>query len=65
MLDLRVEKTGKVAAGAGTVSAFVDAFNITNQGVALRVTNSSDPNLGVPVQWLDPRTVRAGVRFLF
>jgi hypothetical protein len=65
VLDLRVEKTWKVAPGAGTVSAFVDAFNITNQGVALRVTNSSGPNLGVPVQWLDPRTVRAGVRFLF
>jgi hypothetical protein len=64
-LDMRVEKTWKASPNAGTIGVFVDAFNLTNQGVALRVTNISGPNLGVPTQWLDPRTVRAGVRLLF
>jgi hypothetical protein len=63
-VDLRVEKTWK-AAQVGTVGAFVDAFNLWNQGVALRVQNVSSPTLGLPTQWLDPRTVRAGVRLTF
>jgi hypothetical protein len=63
--DLRLEKTWKPAKRAGTVGGFVDLFNAGNQGVALRVNNQSGPNLGVPTQWLDPRTVRAGLRLMF
>jgi hypothetical protein len=42
-----------------------DVFNVNNQGVALRINNGSGPNLGVPNQWLEPRTLRAGLRLIF
>jgi len=64
-LDLRVEKTWKPLSKPATVGVFVDVFNGWNQGVALRVINLSGPNLGVPVQWLEPRTLRAGIRLMF
>jgi hypothetical protein len=64
-LDLRIEKTWKPSQKVGTLGLFVDLFNAWNQGVALRITNISGPNFGVPVQWLDPRTVRIGGRILF
>lgn len=65
VLDLRVEKTWNLWSDRGRLGAFVDVFNVTNQGVALRIANFSGPNFGVPNQWLDPRTVRAGVRVMF
>jgi hypothetical protein len=61
-LDLRVQKIWKPTSRPASFGVFVDAFNATNQGVALRVSNLSGPNLGVPTQWLDPRTIRAGLR---
>ncbi len=64
-LDLRVEKTWKPTPKVATVGAFVDAFNVRNQGVALRVNTVSGPNLGVPNSWLEPRSLRAGVRWMF
>ena len=65
VLDLRVEKTWKLWSDQSRFGAFVDVFNVTNQRVALRIANFSGPNFGVPNQWLDPRTVRAGVRVMF
>jgi hypothetical protein len=64
-MDLRVEKTWKRSSSAAKLGVFVDVFNVWNQGVALRINNASGPNLGVPTQWLDPRTVRAGARVIF
>jgi hypothetical protein len=64
-LDLRIEKTWKPSSKSGKAGAFVDIFNAGNQGVALRVNNSSGPNLGVPNSWIEPRTVRAGLRLMF
>jgi len=63
-LDLRIEKTWNPAT-AWRIGGFADAFNLWNQGVALRVYPVSGPSLGVPIQWLDPRTVRAGIRLIF
>jgi len=64
-IDLRVEKTFKPAAKAGTVGVFADVFNAWNQGVETTINNTSGPNLGVPGSWLEPRTLRAGVRMMF
>lgn len=61
-LDLRLEKTWRLM---GTLGAFADIFNVGNQGVSLRNTEVSGPNLGLPAQWLEPRTLRAGVRLMF
>ena len=63
-LDMRIEKTW-TPAKAARLGAFVDAFNVWNRGVALRASPVSGPSLGVPTQWLEPRTVRAGVRLMF
>jgi hypothetical protein len=64
-LDLRVEKTWKPFAKVGTIGAFADVFNAWNQGVSLHDNERSGPFFGLPVQWLDPRAVRAGVRVMF
>jgi len=64
-LDIRIEKTWRPSPKFGNTGIFVDVFNVSNQGVALRTSNSSGPNLGVPTQWLDPRTLRMGVRLFF
>jgi hypothetical protein len=64
-LDLRVEKTFQTAWKAGTFGVFADVFNVTNQGVPLGMNNVSGPNFGVPNNWLEPRSLRAGVRVMF
>ncbi|MDO8678390.1 MAG: TonB-dependent receptor [Acidobacteriota bacterium] len=64
-LDLRLEKTWKPSQKLATLGVFADVFNVGNQGVALRNTNVSGPNFGVPAEWLEPRTLRAGVRLMF
>jgi hypothetical protein len=63
-VDLRVEKT--FSAGRQTsIGVYVDAFNLTNQGIATYVTTGSGPNLGWPTSWSPPRAARAGVRVVF
>ena len=62
--DVRVEKTFR-AAGVSTVGVFVNVFNITNQGIPFNVNPGSGPNFGLPIAWVDPRRVRAGVRVSF
>lgn len=63
-IDLRAEKIMGPRAST-RLELFVDVFNVTNQGEALRVNQQSGPNLGVPLLWMDPRTARAGVHILF
>jgi hypothetical protein len=74
-LDLRVEKTLPMPRTGGTLGVFVDAFNLTNQAVpdsyapslrALSAMNEfSGPQFGEPLAWVDPRTLRVGIRFEF
>jgi hypothetical protein len=64
-VDLRVEKTFKPARSAGTFGVFADVFNAGNQGVPLGINAVSGLNFSVPNSWSDPRSLRAGVRFLF
>jgi hypothetical protein len=62
--DLRVDKRFSTGARS-TVSAYLDVFNVNNQGIAGRVNVQSGPNFGVPLFWSSPRTLRAGIRFIF
>jgi hypothetical protein len=61
--DLRVEKIFSVA--RSKVGAYVDVFNITNQGIANRYNPISGPNFGTPSSWSDPRILRAGLRVTY
>ena len=63
-IDIRGEKTLRTG-GAASLGLFVDVFNVTNQGEALRVSPQSGPNLGLPLLWTDPRSARAGVHLSF
>jgi hypothetical protein len=63
-IDVRAEKTVHTG-GAASLGLFVDVFNVTNQGEALRVSPQSGPNLGLPLLWTDPRSARAGVHLVF
>jgi hypothetical protein len=65
VLDLRVEKMWRPGARLGTLGVFGEVFNVTNQGIALRVLNASGPNLGLPMQWSSPRVLQAGLRYRF
>jgi hypothetical protein len=64
-IDLRIDKTfGRVRA-AGRIGMFADVFNVVNQGVPLNVNSTSGPNFGLPTNWIEPRSLRAGVRLMF
>jgi hypothetical protein len=62
-LDLHVEKT--FPTGVGQVGLYLDAFNVTNQGIATSVVVASGTQFGAPITWSDPRTARAGLRWMF
>jgi hypothetical protein len=64
-LDLRVEKTWKPSVKIGTIGFFGDVFNAGNQGVSLHDNERSGRNFGVPQGWIEPRTLRAGIRLIF
>jgi hypothetical protein len=64
-LDLRVDKTMRLPGRAGTLSAFLDIFNVTNQGIQTGASARSGPTLGQPAGWSDPRMFRVGVRVAF
>jgi outer membrane receptor protein involved in Fe transport len=69
-LDLRLDKTIPVRAAGGTLSLFADCFNVGNQGVVdsdrfPSVILRSGPTFGQPRFWTDPRTLRAGIRYMF
>jgi outer membrane receptor protein involved in Fe transport len=63
-IDVRIEKTFP-AFGFGRLGVYVDCANLTNQGVAVGVVDSSGSSFGTPTIWTGPRTVRAGARFSF
>jgi TonB dependent receptor/Carboxypeptidase regulatory-like domain len=68
-LDLRAEKTVPLG-GRRMLALFVDALNVTNQGVPdsddfSPVWPVSGPNLGVPTAWRPARSLRATVRVTF
>lgn len=67
-LDLHVEKTVRVR--GRVLGAFVDVFNVSNQGVPDSewpdvVNANPGPNFGVPVFWRPPRQGRIGLRLTF
>ncbi len=69
-LDLRLEKMFGIPNRGTTLGLFLDVFNVWNQGVHdSDVTNAvidvSGPQLGEPSAWVDPRTLRLGVRVRF
>lgn len=69
-LDLRLEKTFPIANRGTTLGLFFDVFNVWNQGVhdsdvTTAVVDLSGPRLGEPNAWVDPRTLRMGVRVRF
>ena len=68
-IDLRLEKTFALGSDR-RLGFFVDGFNLTNQGIPdptsrRAVFEVSGPSFGVPLNWLAPRSARAGVRVNF
>ncbi len=68
-LDARVEKTLPLR-GTGRLGVFADIFNVNNQGVPdpsklFAVEFRSGATFGQPLNWNNPRTLRAGVRLMF
>jgi hypothetical protein len=68
-IDLRLEKVFSFS-GQRRVGIFVDGFNLTNQGIPdptsrRAVSEVSGPTFGMPLNWLAPRSARAGVRLSF
>jgi hypothetical protein len=69
-IDLRVEKTFTFGRAGRTAGLFVDVFNLNNQGIpdsqaSRPVNDSSGSSFGEPLEWIDPRLVRVGLRFTF
>ena len=67
-LDLHVEKTLRVR--GRVLGAFIDVFNVSNQGVADSdwpdvVSSNPGPSFGVPTLWRPPRQGRIGLRLTF
>jgi hypothetical protein len=67
-LDVHVEKTLRVR--GRVLGAFVDVFNVSNQGVPDSdwpdvVNSNPGPNFGVPSLWRPPRQGRIGLRVTF
>jgi hypothetical protein len=70
MASLRVEKVLPLATRGGTIGIFFDVFNVGNQGVpdsnfTNAVNERSGPFFGQPGAWLNPRTLRVGMRARF
>lgn len=68
-LDLRIEKTIPLDR-RWRIGLFVDVFNLGNQGVpdaeqVAPIQEISGSTFGQPRKWVDPRTVRLGLRVTF
>lgn len=63
--DMRFEKAFPLRAAARTLGIYVDAFNLTNQGVATSVQDISGATFGQPGAWFLPRTIQVAVRVKF
>jgi hypothetical protein len=69
-MSLRVEKTMAVPRTRATAGLFFDVFNVWNQGVPdsdviNAVNDNAGSRFGEPNFWIDPRTLRVGVRASF
>jgi hypothetical protein len=69
-LDFRLETAFPVGGPSRSLGVFLDIFNINNQGVAdsdssRPVQDYSGSSFGDPRVWINPRTLRLGVRFQF
>jgi hypothetical protein len=69
-LDFRVEKTFVFGQQSRTAGVFLDVFNLNNQGIPdsreeRPVADTSGSTFGDPLEWIDPRLLRLGVRFTF
>jgi carboxypeptidase family protein len=62
--DVRVEKTFRLGQ-VPTVGLFLNVFNLGNQGIPFNINQMSGSNFGLPLAWIEPRRVRAGVRLVF
>lgn len=64
-LDLRLQKTVPVMGIQASI--YVDAFNVSNQGVIERnrVVDTSGATFGTPLTWSTPRTYQIGLRVEF
>jgi hypothetical protein len=67
---VRIEKTIPLRLRASTIGMFADVFNVGNQGVpdshvGNAVNELSGTRFGEPNVWLDPRTLRVGLRASF
>src|SRR6185503_23138 len=70
MGSLRVEKTIPVLRSKGTLGIYVDLYNVGNQGVpdsnmTNAINEASGSFFGEPNAWLNPRTLKVGVRASF
>jgi hypothetical protein len=69
-LDLRMEKTFPVGSDRRQATVYLDIFNVNNQGVIDNATrtgiiDTSGETFGDPNQWILPRRLRLGFRFMF
>lgn len=63
-LNLRAQK--EFATDAGTLRVFIDAFNVTDNRIALeKVADVSSPDFGKVLLWAPARTLRIGMIFAF
>jgi hypothetical protein len=65
LLDFRVEKTFPITGPDRTLGLALDVFNVTNQGHVTSVQDQSGETFGQPLVLVQPRRVRALVRFTF
>ena len=72
MVDMRIEKTFSLGAQSRTVSVYLDAYNLTNQGTVsfidghgVGTIDLSGSTFGTPRQWIAPRVLRVGARLKF
>ncbi len=63
--DVRIEKTLRLGSGPARVGLFADIFNVTNAGVPRGYVQQSGSRFGLPVGWIEPRTLSAGTRLIF
>jgi hypothetical protein len=63
-LDLRVEKQFKLA-GLHLIQAYVEAFNVLDRSVVTSVYPLAGPSFESPRAISSPRSIRAGLRYVF
>jgi outer membrane receptor protein involved in Fe transport len=62
--DVRVDKSFSIG-GQRSISAYLDVFNVNNEGVPTGVIEASGATFGQPAGWSSPRTYLLGARLSF